>query len=152
LPTPKVVIDTSIWVDFFRGTVNPRADAVEKLVRSGHAVTCGIVQAELLAGIRDESERERLRQGMTGIEYVETTRGRTPQPGSHPTAERPDSGSDCRRERLPDSLRRPPFHPDTGRQPLQDRVTDGQQASTAVRAVRRQRLPRLTPGARPAVS
>ncbi len=74
MPTPKVVIDTSVWVDFFRGTVNPRADAIEKLVRAGRAVTCGIVQAELLAGIRDESERERLRQGMTGIEYVETTR------------------------------------------------------------------------------
>jgi predicted nucleic acid-binding protein len=74
LLTPKVVIDTSVWVDFFHGTANPRADAIEKLVRSGRAVTCGIVQAELLAGIRDESERERLRQGMTGIEYVETTR------------------------------------------------------------------------------
>jgi predicted nucleic acid-binding protein len=74
LPTPKVVIDTSVWVDFFRGTANSKADAIEKLVRSGRAVTCGIVQAELLAGIRDESERERLRQGMSGIEYVETTR------------------------------------------------------------------------------
>ncbi len=67
---PKVVIDTSVWIDFFRET--KRASAVEQLIRADRAVTCGIVRAELIAGIRSERERRLLQQGLAGIDYLET--------------------------------------------------------------------------------
>ena len=66
-----VVIDTSVWVAFLRGGRSPEAAAVEELVRSARAVTCGIVLAELLAGVKSAEQRERLSDALTGLDYVE---------------------------------------------------------------------------------
>jgi predicted nucleic acid-binding protein len=66
-----VVIDTSVWVDFLRGGRSREATAVEELVRSARAVTCGIVLAELLAGVKNAEQRERLSEALAGLDYVE---------------------------------------------------------------------------------
>jgi hypothetical protein len=67
----RVVIDTSVWVDFLRGGRSREATAVEELVRSARAVTCGIVLAELLAGVKNSEQRERLSEALAGLDYVE---------------------------------------------------------------------------------
>ena len=66
-----VVVDTSVWVDFLRGGRSRNAAAVEDLVRSGRAVTCGIVLAELLAGVKSDEQREQLSDALAGLDYVE---------------------------------------------------------------------------------
>jgi predicted nucleic acid-binding protein len=66
-----VLIDTSVWVDYLSGGRGRDAAAVEELVRSSRAVTCGIVLAELLAGVRNAEQRERLSEALAGLDYVE---------------------------------------------------------------------------------
>lgn len=66
-----VVVDTSVWVDFLRGGRSRDAGAVEELVRSARAVTCGIVLAELLAGVKNAGQRARLSEALAGLDYVE---------------------------------------------------------------------------------
>jgi predicted nucleic acid-binding protein len=71
--TPGVVIDTSAWVEFFRGRENSAAAEVERLVRSGRAIICGIVLAELTAGIKDPHEQDLLQDALAGLDYTEVT-------------------------------------------------------------------------------
>ena len=57
-----VVIDTSVWIEFLRGTDAGRSAEVARLVRGGRAVLCGVVEAELLA------------DALSGPEYAEVDR------------------------------------------------------------------------------
>jgi predicted nucleic acid-binding protein len=50
------LIDTSAWIDFFRGQ-RGLADAVDKLLESGDAAICGPIVTELRRGLRSDSER-----------------------------------------------------------------------------------------------
>lgn len=67
-----VVVDTSLWVDFFRGTV-PSASAVERLIVQGEAVTSGIILAELLQGVKRPSEEQQIIEVFGGLPVVELT-------------------------------------------------------------------------------
>lgn len=46
-----ILVDTSAWVDFFRGT-GKLADAVDATLESGEAVLCGPIITELRRGMR----------------------------------------------------------------------------------------------------
>lgn len=70
---PGVVADTSVWVDFFRGTTRV-PDEFERLIKTGQMAVCGIVLAELLCGIRSPAEREKLGAAFAGLDYLETDR------------------------------------------------------------------------------
>jgi hypothetical protein len=49
-----VLVDTTIWIDFFQHPSSHHADKLEKLIRDfNQAVLCGIVLQEILQGIRD---------------------------------------------------------------------------------------------------
>lgn len=52
----RVVIDTSVWVDFFRGQAAPHVDRLEKFVRSGEAVLGDLIVSEILRGVTDDRE------------------------------------------------------------------------------------------------
>ena len=67
---PRVLVDTSVWISFFRGTDNLPGQFRE-LLQSQQLVTCGIVIAELLAGVRNAHERESIETGMAGLDYLE---------------------------------------------------------------------------------
>lgn len=74
LEKPKaVLIDTAIWVDFFRG----RGDIVKlvkNLVISDQAMLCGVVISEVIQGIKSEKEREIVKEAFRGIPYIEIDR------------------------------------------------------------------------------
>ena len=69
---PGVVVDTSVWVEFLRGGRGGDSSVVEDLIRSSQAVTCGMVLAELLAGVRDAEDRRQLQEALAGLDYLET--------------------------------------------------------------------------------
>jgi predicted nucleic acid-binding protein len=49
----RVLVDTSVWVDFFNGHPSPQADALARLIHEeAEVLTCGVVAAEVLQGIR----------------------------------------------------------------------------------------------------
>jgi predicted nucleic acid-binding protein len=54
----RVLIDTSAWIDFFNGFASPERKAVADLLEGEHdLVTCGVVVAEVLQGLRRDRSR-----------------------------------------------------------------------------------------------
>lgn len=71
-----VVVDSSVWIDFLRGTVNPATDELARLL-SGAAVRLvvpDLVLFEVLRGFRDEREHRKAAQLMKAI-GIEATGG-----------------------------------------------------------------------------
>ncbi len=57
----KILVDTSVWVDFLNGHPSPERAAVADLLTSDHEVcTCGVVIAEVFQGLRREKGRAQL--------------------------------------------------------------------------------------------
>ena len=68
----NVLIDTSAWIDFFRGT-SKTADTAAKLVEDGRASICGVVYYELLQGAKSEDEALHLSDALSALPYIEMT-------------------------------------------------------------------------------
>lgn len=69
------LVDTSVWVDFFRGNKIAVKKRLEKLLDENRALATGIVLAELLTGISDEKDQRFLEECFLGLPFLETTRG-----------------------------------------------------------------------------
>lgn len=54
-----ILVDTSAWIDFFRGA-RPLADTVDELLAGNAVATCGPVLTEVRRGIRSPTERSRV--------------------------------------------------------------------------------------------
>ena len=58
-----ILIDTSVWIDFFRGTESLQAHRLEESIRNRENLAlCGITLTETLQGIRDDNEYLRVKQ------------------------------------------------------------------------------------------
>lgn len=67
----RVLIDTSVWVDFFRQ--GKSKNKITSLVNSNRAVYCGLIATELLRGAKRKDELDTLRDLFESLTYVETT-------------------------------------------------------------------------------
>ena len=54
-----ILVDTSAWIDFFRG-VEPLATRVDELLEDDLCAVCGPIVTELRRGLRSASERARV--------------------------------------------------------------------------------------------
>ena len=68
-----VLIDTSVWVDFFRGKANI-VKPVKMLIVSNQAVLCGVVISEIVQGIKAVKEQQIVKEAFRGIPYIEMNR------------------------------------------------------------------------------
>jgi len=54
----KVLVDTSVWADFFNGFSSPQERALSRLVAGDDEIhTCGVVVAEVFQGFRRDKGR-----------------------------------------------------------------------------------------------
>lgn len=51
-----IAVDTSVWIDLFRGTPTAEVDILAPLVRRGRALVGDLVLCELLQGLRTQRE------------------------------------------------------------------------------------------------
>ena len=52
-----ILVDTTVWIDFFAGRPRPHVATLEQLLQTGEDICiCGIVLAEVFQGIRSDSE------------------------------------------------------------------------------------------------
>ena len=57
-----MLVDTSVWIDFFRGSDTPQSDRLEQALRDrADLALCGIILTETLQGIRDDAQYRRVR-------------------------------------------------------------------------------------------
>jgi predicted nucleic acid-binding protein len=60
-----VIVDTTIWIDFFKGRETPGVVRLEQLLAAEVDVfTTGIIVQEVLSGIRDEKDREEVKEDL----------------------------------------------------------------------------------------
>ncbi len=53
----RVLVDTSVWIDFFRGVPSAKVDRLEACITQKEDICCcGFILTEVLQGIRDEKE------------------------------------------------------------------------------------------------
>jgi predicted nucleic acid-binding protein len=56
-----VLVDTSVWVDYFNGVETPQTDRLDQLLGSGRFLTGDLVLAELLQGFARDGDYRRAR-------------------------------------------------------------------------------------------
>jgi predicted nucleic acid-binding protein len=71
----RVLVDSTVWIDFLKARKTPQALTLEKLVLAREDICiCGFVLTEVLQGIRDEKEYVRTKHQFDQLLYLETDR------------------------------------------------------------------------------
>jgi predicted nucleic acid-binding protein len=65
-----ILVDTSAWIDFFRGS-GPLADDTAEAIEENAAALCGPVFTELLRGFANEASRENFRDLASGCHWLD---------------------------------------------------------------------------------
>ncbi len=66
-----VLVDTTVWIDFFANKTTPQVSVLDLLLAEGEDVcTCGIVLAEILQGIRDDSAYRKTKSYFENLIYL----------------------------------------------------------------------------------
>jgi predicted nucleic acid-binding protein len=67
-----VLVDSSVWIDFFNHRSNPQTDFLETLVNQEKDLcVCGIIYSELLQGIRDDAQCKHVQAVLDNLIYFE---------------------------------------------------------------------------------
>ncbi len=69
----KVLVDTSVWITFFRGKDPSLVDLIGTLLKSGKAIYTGIIALELINGAKGNKELEVLRDTFDAMQCVPIT-------------------------------------------------------------------------------
>jgi len=70
------MVDTTVWVDYFRGTPTPEVAWLENAIADdADLCVCGTVLTEVLKGVRSDAEYRAVRAAMDKLVYLETSRG-----------------------------------------------------------------------------
>ena len=66
-----VLVDTTIWIDFFADKDTPQVSVLELLLTEGQDVcTCGIVLTEVLQGVRDDRVYRKIKSYFNNLIYL----------------------------------------------------------------------------------
>jgi predicted nucleic acid-binding protein len=66
-----VLVDTSVWIDFFQSPAAPVAMELEKLIKDhNRVVLCGVVLQEVLQGIRSNKSYQLVRDRLLKFPYA----------------------------------------------------------------------------------
>ncbi len=69
----KVLVDSSVWGDFFNGHPSAEARALEKLIDGGEEIcTCGVVVSEVFQGLKRDDTCSRLEELFQELTFLET--------------------------------------------------------------------------------
>lgn len=68
----EILIDTSVWIDFFRKPDTETGERIVKHLKRGSVSTCGVVVFEVLQGAADPEEFGFLEENLKGLHYLES--------------------------------------------------------------------------------
>jgi predicted nucleic acid-binding protein len=66
------LVDTSVWIDFFRGVASVK-ELLTKLIGRDRVFTAGPVLFELLQGIKSREERGQVKEALLSVNFLEIT-------------------------------------------------------------------------------
>jgi len=65
-----ILVDTSVWIDYFNGVRNWQNDALDDALSENWVLTGDIILAEILQGFDRDSDFHRARQALDSLECV----------------------------------------------------------------------------------
>lgn len=65
-----ILVDSSVWIDYFRGAATPQADLLDALLGSEPLATGDLVLAEVLQGLSGDREFEQARRLLDTLDIV----------------------------------------------------------------------------------
>ena len=69
-----ILVDTSVWIDFFRANDLPHVQCLEAFIEQGENINlCGVILTEILQGIRDDSVFHRTRAYLGFLQILTMT-------------------------------------------------------------------------------
>lgn len=69
----KVIVDTSVWIDYFRKDRGKFADEMSHLLDNDRVALTGIIELEILQGLRHK-EAEFVKPLLQSLHYIDTER------------------------------------------------------------------------------
>lgn len=66
-----ILVDSSVWIDFFRGAVTPQTERLDSLLGSEPLVVGDLILAEVLQGFSSERDFNQARKLLTALDVVE---------------------------------------------------------------------------------
>jgi len=68
----KIMADTSVWIEYFKGN-NKIAGLLEEYLLDNNVHINGIIIAELIQGIKNNKDKEAVLGGIDAVPYIELT-------------------------------------------------------------------------------
>jgi predicted nucleic acid-binding protein len=66
-----ILVDSSTWVEFLRASGSPAHFRLRSALQDGTDLACtDVIVMEILAGARDDADRDRLRRLLYGLEFL----------------------------------------------------------------------------------
>lgn len=66
-----ILVDSSVWIDYFRGTVTPQTERLDALLGSELLCVGDLILAEVLQGFNSERDFNQARKLLTSLEVAE---------------------------------------------------------------------------------
>lgn len=66
-----ILVDSSVWIDYFNGTVTPQTEKLDHLLGSEPLAIGDLILTEVLQGFTDEREFDQLRRLLTALTVVD---------------------------------------------------------------------------------
>ncbi len=65
-----ILVDATVWIDYFNGIVTPETDALDRLLGDQPLLVGDLILAEVLQGFRDDQDFEVARQALVSFQQV----------------------------------------------------------------------------------
>jgi predicted nucleic acid-binding protein len=68
----EILVDTSVWIDYFRKPNSETGDKIVKHLKRGSLSTCGVIVFEVLQGAADQEEFTFLEENLKGLHFLDS--------------------------------------------------------------------------------
>jgi predicted nucleic acid-binding protein len=66
-----ILVDSSVWIDYFKGTITPQTDKLDELLGRELLATGDLILTEVLQGFAEERDFNQARKILTSLTIVE---------------------------------------------------------------------------------
>ncbi len=66
-----ILVDSSVWVDYFNGTISPETDLLDAVLGSEPVAISDLILTEVLQGFRSDSDYHQAKSLLTGLTVFE---------------------------------------------------------------------------------
>ena len=66
-----IMVDTSVWIDYFNGKVSPETNSLDNVLTEGNVVIGDLILLEILQGLRTDKDYNLAKQNLKNLDQYE---------------------------------------------------------------------------------